>query len=381
MNAERLHIVALTLRKELTERNLVERLQSLVSACQAIGQQSNATTQQNLVSARDNFYMAVTGTPSDSFTPAWRQILVEIGGEQLFGKNLKQRVQQILADNQMTPLVAYQSLQEILTKLEAFKHALDRLVAAFAHFQVGSEILAPGEAEITLLIPRDAVHEKLGDFADELKEMKFILNTFSEVATGQIDDLKIRTVSSSGLMVYLAAIPKFGAFVAKVVDFVVGQYKKILEIRKLQQEIERLQLPDEISAKTREHANTLMEDGIEKFTVEIMKQHVVTDEGRRHELTTQVKVSLNKIANRIDRGFNFEVRIEPPTAPAGGDKEIEQAVQAIQAASVNMQYMKLDGPPILELPEKIESAADGEVKPDDEVKDNKRGGARKDDTK
>jgi len=290
-------------------------------------------------------------------------------------------VQQILADNQMTPLVAYQSLQEILTKLEAFKHALDRLVAAFAHFQVGSEILAPGEAEITLLIPRDAVHEKLGDFADELKEMKFILNTFSEVATGQIDDLKIRTVSSSGLMVYLAAIPKFGAFVAKVVDFVVGQYKKILEIRKLQQEIERLQLPDEISAKTREHANTLMEDGIEKFTVEIMKQHVVTDEGRRHELTTQVKVSLNKIANRIDRGFNFEVRIEPPTAPAGGDKEIEQAVQAIQAASVNMQYMKLEGPPILELPEKIDSAADGEAKPDDEVKHKKRGGARKDDTK
>ena len=160
-----------------------------------------------------------------------------------------------------------------------------------------------------------------------------------------------------------------------------GQYKKILEIRKLQQEIERLQLPDEISAKTREHANTLMEDGIEKFTVEIMKQHVVTDEGRRHELTTQVKVSLNKIANRIDRGFNFEVRIEPPTAPAGGDKEIEQAVQAIQAASVNMQYMKLEGPPILELPEKIDSAADGEAKPDDEVKHKKRGGARKDDTK
>lgn len=384
MNAERLHIVALTLRRELSERNVVDALLTLVNACQAIGQQSNANTQQNLVSARDSFYSAVTGTLSDSFAPAWRRILVEMGGEELFGNNLRQRVQQILADNQMTPLVAHQSLQEILTKLQAFRDALDRVVAAFAHFEVGSEELAPGEAEITLLIPRDAVHERLGDFADELEEMKFILNTFSEVATGRIDDLKIRTISSTDLMVYLAAVPKLGAIVAKVVDFIVTQYKKILDIKKLQQEIERLELPDEISAKTKEHANTRMEAEIETFTVEIMNQYtVVTDDGRRHELTTQVRIALNKIANRVDRGFNFEVRIEPPKdAIKEADKaeEVKRAVQAIQAASVNMQYLKSEGPPILALPEKIESAAGAEAKPHEEVKHKKKGAAKKEGT-
>jgi len=61
-----------------------------------------------------------------------------------------------------------------------------------------------------------------------------------------------------------------------------------------------------------------------------------------------VKISLNKIANRTDRGFNFEVRIEPPKPLPQDAKEateVKQAVQTIQVASANMQYIKLEGPP------------------------------------
>jgi hypothetical protein len=367
MNAERLHIIARTLQLELIEKRTIEGLETLVTALQNIVQSNNQNTQQNLVSSRDGFLASVTDTSSDSFTPAWRQVLIELGGEDLFGKKLKQQVQQILSDNQITPAVSQQQLNNILTKLQSFKKALDQLVAGFTFFHIGSEELAPGEAEITLLIPREAVDDKLGDLTDELEVMAFILNTFSELATGHKDDLKIRTLSSSGLMVFLAAHPKFAAVFAKVVDFVVGQYKKILEIKKLQLEIERLELPNEISEQTKAHANTLMENGIDKFTVEIVNEyHAGTDDGRKNELTNSVRISLNRIANRIDRGFNFEVRIEPPKAlakDAPENKEVQQAVQTIQAASINMQYMKLEGPPILALPEKIEPGGDGEGKP------------------
>jgi len=315
MNAERLHIVARTLKNELDERDVVDRLQGLVKALQSIVQQSNANTQQNLASSRDSFYEAVTDTPSDSFTPAWRQVLIEMGGDELFGRNLKQRVQQILADNQMTPGVAFQELEEILKRLKGFSSALDELLEAFEYFAIGSETLGPGEAEITLLIPREEVHDKMEEFIDELDDMKFILNTFSELATGHKDDLKIRTISSSGLMVFLAAHAIFAAMVAKAIDFVVGQYKKILEIKKLQVEIDRLQLPDEISEKTKQHANRLMEAQIEKFTIEIVNEYVGKDGERKNELKNAVRISLNKIANKIDHGFNIEVRIEPPTEP------------------------------------------------------------------
>jgi len=329
MNAERLHIVARTLKSELTERRIVTSLQNLVNALQTIVQQSNATTQQSLVNVRDAFYQAVTDTPSDSFTPAWRQILIEMDGDDLFGRNLKQWVEQILADNQMTPGVAQQTLAEILTRLEAFSRALDQLISGFEHFKIGSEELAPGEGEIALLIPRAAVHDKLEEFTKELDNMKFILNTFSELATGHKDDLKIRTLSSSGLMLFLAASPVFAGMIAKVIDFVVGRYKRILEIKKLQLEIDRLQLPGEISEKTKEHANSLMEKSIDKFTIEVVNEyHSGKDGERKNELRNAVNISLNKIANKIDHGFNFEVRIEPPKAlDSNDDEELQRAVQ------------------------------------------------------
>lgn len=376
MNAERLHIIALTLRQELTQQTVVDRLQALVNAIQAIGQQNTQSTQQNFVSSRDAFYAAVTNTLSDSFTPAWRQILTEMGGEELFGKDLKESVQRILADNQATLGVASPPIQQILTRLETFQTALDQLIKAFTHFKIGSEKLASGEVEIALLIPREAVHNKLVDFADELDEMEFILNTLSEVATGQKDDLRIRTISSSGLMVFLAASPEFGAIIARVVDFIVGQYKRILEIKKLHLDIERLQLPDEISEKTKQYANTVMGEAVDKLTVELISEYVGDDGGRKNELTTAVKISLNRVANRIDQGFNFEVRIEPPKDSASdADGEIRKAVQTIQGASVNMRYMKLEGPPILALPEKVEVAAEGDTK------DKKKSVPKKDEAK
>jgi len=385
MNAERLNVIAIHLRRELDSRNSLGNLDTLVSYCQQMGQNpANPGNQQNFVSARSSFYAAVTDAPSDSFTPAWRQILVEIGGEELFGKILKERVQKILADNQATLSVAYEQLNPILGKLRSFRESLTRLTDAFKDFQIGSESLAPGEAEITLLIPRKAVNDKLGEFVSELEEMQFVLNTLSEVATGHIDDLRIRTVSSSGLMVHLAAIPKFGEIVAKCIDFVVGQYKKILEIRKLREQMERLELPSDISEQTKEYANKLMGNAIEEFAVEIVSQFsAVSDDGRRHELTNQVKVSLKTLANRIDRGFNFEVRIEPPAALPKNEPEAEEvtrAVKSIQSATVNMQYMKLEGPPILALPERT-APVSGATPTDDETKHRKRGGARKDDSK
>jgi len=59
-------------------------------------------------------------------------------------------------------------------------------------------------------------------------------------------------------------------------------------IKKVQLEIERLQLPDEISERTKAHANSLMEAEIEKFTIVIVNEyHTGKDGGRKNELTNQ----------------------------------------------------------------------------------------------
>ncbi len=206
-----------------------------------------------------------------------------------------------------------------------------------------------------MLIPRGEVDNQLVSFANELKELSFILNQFSEVATGAPDSLEIKTISSTDLLVYLNAGIPFGACLAVAIERIVALYKSLLEIRKLQVDIRKQGVPDDATKGIEEYANRHMEEGIEKLSVEIISEfYKGKDGGRRNELTSAIKISLNRIANRIDRGYNIEVRCEPPATndPKAQSDEMKTAVSQVLAASSNMQFLKLEGRPLLRLPEK-----------------------------
>lgn len=291
---------------------------------------------------------------------------MELGGINLFGASLKATIDEIITRNQITLAVALKELKQLREQLQSFKTALDNLISAFNHFKIGDERLSPGQCEIGMLIPRKEVDNRLIQFAEELKEIAFILNTFSEVATGKIDELEIKTISSTDLMVYLDAIPPFAACLAVAIERIVALYKQLLEIRRLHRDLIDQAVPKEQLAGIEDHANKLMDNGIEKLSVEIVDMfHKEKDKGRKHELTTATRISLNRIANRIDRGYNIEVRVEPIQKTEKEDdatKEIQEKVELIQAASKNMQFMKLEGPPILRLPEAKEKPGEGKEK-------------------
>src|SRR6185437_1905865 len=184
------------------------------------------------------------------------------------------------------------------------------------------------------------------------KELTFILNTFSEVATGHADELHIKTISSSDLLVYVTTYPFHAACLATAIERLVALNKSLLEIRKLQVDLRRQGVPDGAVKGIEEHANTHMEKGIDKLSVEIVGEfYNRNDDGRKNELTTAVKFSLNNIANRIDQGYNIEVRCAPLAEEKPENEEVKKALAVVQKASANMQFLKLEGDPILKLPE------------------------------
>ena len=355
MNAERLHAIIKVLKGEMDGKNLVGVIGNLVSSLRAMVQQASAQNQQTLAAHRNSVYEALSNAKSDTFSPAWRQILTEIGGEEYFGSTLRQTIETTLERNQMTPTVAADELDELRKRMEIFHTALTQTSSAFATFKIGDETLTPGECEVGILIPRLAVDDRLVNFADELKEFNFILNTFSLVATDEPEAFTINTISSSDFLVYLAAHPTSAACVAVAIERVVALYKTLLEIRKLQVDLRTQGVPDKLTEGIADHANNLMDHGIEKLSVEIVQQfHKGNDAGRRNELTNSVRISLNKIANRIDSGYNVEVRCEPltPGESAQATEELKTSIATIQSASANMQFLKLEGKPLLRLSEK-----------------------------
>ncbi len=352
MNAERLHVILNALSSEMEETGTTQNVGSLVKALQNVVNNPHPSHQQTLSDSLKALYTGLTETPSDKFSPTWRQILREIGGEPLFGQALKESIEGIFARNQITLAVALNELQQLQTRLESFETALSNATSAFTHFSIGDETMSPGECEIGILIPRHAVDNRLIEFADELGEIAFILNTFSEVATGKKDDLTIKSVSSSDLLVFLNAVAPYAACLALAVERTVALYKQLLEIRKLRSDLQKQGVPDPDTTGIENYANQLMETGIKKLTAEIVDRfYKKKDEGRKNELKNAVTISLNRLATRIDQGFNLEVRVQPMKADdqVAQDAQTKSAIELIQKATQNMQFLRLEGQPILKL--------------------------------
>ncbi len=358
MNAERLYAVAQSVQEELNTANSLGKLQTVVNTLQAMLNQPNQSYQHNLANQLLEVYKALTDAPSDSFSPSWKQILREIGGEDVLGNNLKLTIEGVFARNQITYALALTDVKNLFQKLQEFKTGIDQAVQAFKNLRVGKEDLKPGECEIGILIPRAAIENKFSDFHKELKEFDFILSTFSEIVSGKKEDFKIHTLSSSELLIHLGTLPRTAACIALAIERLIEGYKKLLEIKKLRRELQTQGVPAENTKELDAYVNSMMEKSIDELGSEIMKMyHKNPDKERRNELSTALKICLNKIANRIDRGYNIEVRAALPETPTKAKEEsddsdgVRESMEKIQKATKTMQFINQEDRSILTLPE------------------------------
>lgn len=366
MNAERLHAIAAALQADLAQSSVLSYFQQLISALSnQVSQPNQPQYQQQTSQFYSELVMRLESAAVNNFSPTWQQALEELGATELMGKSLAEQVKDIFGRNQITPSVAQQELQDLSNRLQALSTALDQLLAGFKALLVGKEELAPGECELGVLVPRAFVDNRLDRFAEELEELNRIFSVFAELSTGSRPSFEIKTISSTDLSVFLEVGAIVGACVATSVERIIALYKTLLEVRKLQGELVAQGVDKKNLKGLEDHVGAIMDSGIDGLVKELLAEYKgKSDAGRKNEISIELKFALKKVANRIDRGFNIEVRMEEPTTPAAPDDEADATVTAlarsherIQAASVNLQFLKLEGEPILQLAESKEEKA------------------------
>lgn len=357
MNVERLHEIVAHLRTDLDKTGTLRILQKLVeSLTNQVNSPQQAQYQNDTANNMTQLIAALEKSEVNDFSPAWHQVLVEIGAAEVTGIALANTVREIFASNQITPSVARDELQKLLNQLNQVSKAADQLLAGFNALRIGTEGLAPGECDVGVLVPRGFVDNRLDRFADELDELNTIFGTFAELVTGSRPGFEIKTISSSDLSVYIEVAAKVGACIAKAIAGVISLYKQLLEIRKLRSSLEEQGIAKQNLSGIDTHADTLMDSGINNIVTNMLQEFRSGHDSRDHELHIQLKYSLKKIAGRIDRGFNIEVRMEEPEVTSENgedatteDRELIDAHATVAEASKNMQFLKLEGSPILQL--------------------------------
>ncbi|AHX16303.1 hypothetical protein CH75_10385 [Dyella jiangningensis] len=357
MNAERLNAIAQAILNDFSKNEISAYLRRLKSdLANMISQPASPQFQEQLSQVRHLLTEALTQhSEIDHFSATWQQVLEEIGGKWLTGSNLDYQIEEIFSRNQMTPAVASKELNSLVDDVAAFIEALEKITSAFEHLNIGSEELDPGECEIGVLIPRGFVHNKLANFGKELTELNKILGVFSELVTGNRPGFKIRTISSSDLSVFLESAPPVCAAVAVALERIVELYKKLLEIKKIKADLKAVGIKQEVLQGVENHADGVMDSGIDELAKELEERFSAQlEQGRANEISIELRQSLKKIAGRIDRGFNIDIRMSAPSIKAG--EPVEHAVDLtsfneIAAASENMKFVSQNGEPILKLPD------------------------------
>lgn len=368
MNTERLHIIASAIRNDIAETKTVGLLQQLATALQnQVNQPQVPQHQQTVSQSLTTLYALLDRAPSNAFSPAWHAAIDELDASPYLGLGLKYEIEQIFAQNKITPSVAMQEIQKLLRDVSSLNDAVSQLLTAYTRLGIGAEELAPGQCELGILVPRSFVNNQLDKFGDELTKLDRIFGIFSEIVTGQRPPAQIRSISSSELSVFLDSAPSVAACAAVTIERVVALYKQLLEIRKLHAELKKQGLKDQSLKGVGDHADTMMNGGIEKIADETLKEFgQIKDAGRKNELIVELRIVLKQIAARIDRGFNIEVRVGPPAtadehvSKKQAEKEAHD-IALITKASENLQFIKLEGPPILKLPDNVQDGAKKKV--------------------
>lgn len=358
MNTTKLHIIAKALKKEMARTGSVALLAQAMQALQSqINQPQQPTHQQQLTKNLENLYRILERSPVDDFSPAWRDVMDELGVSNEFGSDLAARVRGIFERNQITPQTALDELKKIQEEISGTEGHLAGLVDGLYYFGVGEDELESNECEVGIIVPRAYVKDNLKTFGAELVELEKTLLVFSELATGQREPLEIRQISSSELSVFLEYLPQIGACIAISVERIVSLYKQLLEIKKLKKELVAQKVPEDKLSGIEDHAASMVSPKLDELANELMEKYGEhLDPARKNEVSIELRHSLNKLANRIDRGFNIELRVSSEDGNEDEGETDESQAQAaakkqILESASKIEYLEQIGEPVLYLPE------------------------------
>jgi hypothetical protein len=355
MNVERLHFVARAVAEELASLDLVGVVGRLRNGLQAMANNpSDAAAQQEISEARIQL-ATLADAPSNGWPPTDRQILDELGVSDILGERLLERIEDILARNDMTPSVAVNEIAPIHDRLTEVTQHLSELLGAFGFFEISRDDLVDNY-EVGVAIPRGAVNNRLPNLGEEFVELQQILSPFEEVAGQGRPDFVVGSIASSDFNVFLLAAPEVVLVIAQTVKVIVETYETILDIKRKRAELADLitESPDDKLAEIDAYANARMAERLTALAEEIVDASALKDEHRKHELKIDVNWSLNRLANRIDGGYSIDIRTPPPPDEVAEEEE-ENAERArileIRELSARISRLEVGGSRILELPE------------------------------
>lgn len=253
----------------------------------------------------------------------------------------------------MTPAAAQQAIQQLQSERQTYLNVLRTTKSTLDSLGVKQDELALGDAQIGFRLPRHIFNNELKGWIGELKELRLIILLFSELATGNAENMEIGEISTTDPIIFLILKPATVLLLGKAVSWALDQWKKVEDIRKVRAETAQLNLAahgifDDMLKQYDEKVVEMIEQATKKHALELVKPP--KGAGRGNELGAHMEKALASLVARVERGMTVEIKFLP--VKTAGESTADQNNMAADFQSVvsQLKFHPPSSDPILVLP-------------------------------
>jgi hypothetical protein len=343
--------------KKLTIQQFVESLRDNCSSLASAPQEPSY--QQNVVNSLAKLGGAFTRFARDITAYDWERI-EEINGSEFFDGLILEKVRTLLSENVMTPTVPHVFLAEYSSRRATFLQQLIGLKTGLLAVGISAYQAVEGKAELGFRLPRSFFGDNLDGLIKRLSTIKRVVNTFSEIKTGGVQEIEVRDISTTDPMFYFGVTVSVAVAVGKAFSWSLDMWKKVEDIRHVRAETAKLKIHSDAELEQ------MFDSKIKEQIAQSVKNEVVGQFGetptlRKAELAVALRDALETVLAIVERGVTLELRYTPQEEV--DDEHSEETLQDIEAAqslAIALKFPKPLNLPMLAIPASFE---DDQVKP------------------
>lgn len=356
MNASRLlEVVQLLLNVERRKKPQ-DSLSGVSSALTALVGSPAQPAQQSEFAQSLERLRSVLDEVRSTFQPAQVKLLEEIGAARYFTDNLADEIAGWVSENVATPAVAQERVAALIAERDAFVTQLKQLRENLTSLGIEVSGLEEGQAEIGFLIPRDLFNNEFEHLLSELNVIKRVIRAFSEAATGSVEQVEVRQISTSDPLFFFGLSPATIAMIGAAITWALHTWKQVEEIRQVRAQTAKIEMlkDDPIEKLFEDRIKQHVASSVAAHTAEILKE-IKDQKGRKNEQEAQLTWALESIISRVERGMTVEIRMLPPPKPKVAEGEEPPpppppVFEDLGRISGELVFPKIEGAPVLELP-------------------------------